>query len=342
MSTLIQLLHQCVPAATNLTKSPKVQAAAATLCLMGLLPRMNEWLSNRRANNYVSDKSWDWSKEIIVVTGGSSGIGANIVEILECRNVRTIILDLNPPAAKTGMLLLNPPPPPVQESQTNVEIGSGSNVSFYQVDLSDASAISEVAKRIRAEHGDPSVLINNAGIGNAKPILKISETKLQKLFGVNLIAPFLLVQQFLPSMVARNHGHVVNIASMASFSTQACNVDYAASKVGLLAFHEGLKQELRHVYDAPAVRATVIHPTWVRTPMIRKLCETGKLRGPTVNATDVARAVVNQIFNGYGAQVCVPSSLGWMSMIRGLPVWLQESLRDTTTRSLLAAIEDSR
>ncbi|KZL86022.1 short-chain dehydrogenase reductase family 16c member 6 [Colletotrichum incanum] len=319
MSTLIQLLHQCVPAATNLTKSPKVQAAAATLCLMGLLPRMNEWLSNRRANNYVSDKSWDWSKEIIVVTGGSSGIGANIVEILECRNVRTIILDLNPPAAKTG-----------------------SNVSFYQVDLSDASAISEVAKRIRAEHGDPSVLINNAGIGNAKPILKISETKLQKLFGVNLIAPFLLVQQFLPSMVARNHGHVVNIASMASFSTQACNVDYAASKVGLLAFHEGLKQELRHVYDAPAVRATVIHPTWVRTPMIRKLCETGKLRGPTVNATDVARAVVNQIFNGYGAQVCVPSSLGWMSMIRGLPVWLQESLRDTTTRSLLAAIEDSR
>ncbi|GJC80639.1 dehydrogenase RED2 [Colletotrichum liriopes] len=311
MSTLTQLLHQHALTASKLAKLPKVQAAAVTLCLLGLLPRVNKWLSQRRANNYVADESWDWSKEIIVVTGGSSGIGAKIVEMLENRNIKTIILDLNPPATKTGR-----------------------NVSFYQIDLSDASAIAEIAERIRTELGDPSILINNAGIGNGESIVKVSETKLQKLFGVNLIAPFLLVQQFLPSMVARNHGHVINIASMASFSTQACNVDYAASKVGILAFHEGLKQELKHVYNAPAVRAT--------TPMIQKLVETGKLREPTVNAADVAGAVVNQIFTGYGAQVCVPSSLGWASMIRGLPVWLQEGLRDTVTRGLLDAIEESR
>ncbi|GKT53820.1 short-chain dehydrogenase/reductase [Colletotrichum tofieldiae] len=310
MSTLTQLLHQHALVASKLAKLPKVQAAAVTLCLLGLLPRVNQWLSQRSANNYVTDKSWDWSKEIIVVTGGSSGIGAKIVEMLENRNIKTIILDLNPPTTKTGR-----------------------NVSFYQIDLSEASAIAEIAERIRTEHGDPSILINNAGIGNGESIVKVSETKLQKLFGVNLIAPFLLVQQFLPSMVARNHGHVINIASMASFSTQACNVDYAASKVGILAFHEGLKQELKHVYNAPAVRAT--------TPMIQKLVETGKLREPTVNAADVAGAVVNQIFTGYGAQVCVPSGLGWTSMIRGLPVWLQEGLRDTVTRGLLDAIEES-
>lgn len=105
MTTLAQLFHQYAPAATSLAKSPKVQAAAATLCLLGLLPRVNEWLSHRSANNYVSDKSWDWSKEIVVVTGGSSGIGAKIVEMLEYRNVKTIILDLNPPTAKTGMPL---------------------------------------------------------------------------------------------------------------------------------------------------------------------------------------------------------------------------------------------
>ncbi|GKT45911.1 dehydrogenase RED2 [Colletotrichum spaethianum] len=310
MSALTQLFHQYAPTATNLARSPKVQAAAATLCLLGLLPRVNEWFSLTRANNNVTDKAWDWSKEIIVVTGGSSGIGAKVVEMLDHRNVKTIILDLNPPAAKIGR-----------------------NVSFYQIDLSDASAIAAVAERIRVEHGEPSVLINNAGIGNAEPILTVSEAKLQKLFGVNLIAPFLLVQQFLPSMVARNHGHVINIASLASFSTQARNVDYGSSKAGILAFHEGLKQELKHIYNAPAVRAT--------TPMVEKLSKTGKFKEPMVSASDVASAIVNQIFSGYGAQVCIPSSLGWVSMLRGFPVWLQEALRDRTTRGFLAAIEES-
>ncbi|OLN96198.1 hypothetical protein CCHL11_03263 [Colletotrichum chlorophyti] len=108
-------------------------------------------------------------------------------------------------------------------------------------------------------------------------------------------------------------------------------------QVGLLTFYERLK----HVYGAPAVRATVVHSAWVRTPVIEKLVETGKLREPTVLAADVAGVVVNQIFTGYGAQICVLSSLGWTSMVRGIPVWLQEGLRDSTMRGLLDAMEQS-
>lgn len=113
-----------------------------------------------------------------------------------------------------------------------------------------------MAARIRAEHGDPTVLINNAGIGNNRNLFNVPPESLRKLFDVNLLAPFLLVREFAPAMARHNHGHIVNIASLASFSTQACNVDYAASKAGLLAMHEGLKQELKHVHMAPAVRAT--------------------------------------------------------------------------------------
>lgn len=86
------------------------------------------------------------------------------------------------------------------------------------------------------------------------PLLEQSEAQTRKVFDVNLIAPILLTQQFLPSMVKRNHGHIVNLASQASFATQASNVEYACTKAGLLAFHEGLGQELRHVYKAPLVR----------------------------------------------------------------------------------------
>jgi len=100
------------------------------------------------------------------------------------------------------------------------------------------------------------VLVNNAGFANSATILSVTPEKLMRLFSVNLAAPFLLTRQFLPEMVAKNRGHIVNVGSMASFSTQANNVDYGATKSGVLAFHEGLLQELKHVYKAPAVRAT--------------------------------------------------------------------------------------
>lgn len=77
-----------------------------------------------------------------------------------------------------------------------------------------------------------------------------------RVFEVNLFAPVYLVRQFLPAMVKRNHGHIVNVSSMAAFATQACNVPYACSKSALLSFHEGIVQECRFVYNAPLVRAT--------------------------------------------------------------------------------------
>ncbi|KAF5646981.1 tyrosinase central domain protein [Fusarium tjaetaba] len=225
----------------------------------------------------------------VVVTGGSSGIGAKIVQMLEAKNIKVIILDINPPPVKNG-----------------------TRTPFYKVDLSDADAIASVAERIRSDHGHPTALVNNAGIAHGETILSVTPEKLQRLVSVNLEAPFLLTQQFLPDMIKNNHGHIVNIASLASFLTQAANVDYGATKVGLLAFHEGLKQELRHIYNAPGVRATVIHPTWVNTPMIEPILKAGTL-GRYVEPKDVAGAVVRQLTSGnlasnFKRETTVPSS----------------------------------
>lgn len=106
------------------------------------------------------------------------------------------------------------------------------------------------------EHGDPTVLINNAGFGSATPLLQVPENVVRKVFDVNIISHFLLVKEFLPAMVDRNHGHVVTVASMGSFMTQASNVDYACTKAATLAFHEGINQELKILYNAPLVRTT--------------------------------------------------------------------------------------
>lgn len=85
-------------------------------------------------------------------------------------------------------------------------------------------------------------------------ILDASEEQIRQIFDVNIIAHFLLVREFLPAMIERDHGHVVTIASMASFVTGVRNVDYSCTKAGTLAFHEGLAQELRHVHKARKIR----------------------------------------------------------------------------------------
>jgi short-subunit dehydrogenase len=99
-------------------------------------------------------------------------------------------------------------------------------------------------------------LINNAGTGSGATILDETEQELQRTFDVNILAHFKLVKEFLPHMIERNHGHIVTIASMASFASVANNVSYSATKAGALAFHEGLAQELKARYGANKVRTT--------------------------------------------------------------------------------------
>jgi short-subunit dehydrogenase len=113
-----------------------------------------------------------------------------------------------------------------------------------------------VAAEIRKAVGDPTVLINNAGIGSGATILDGSEDFIRKTFEVNIIAHFLMIKEFLPAMIKKNHGHVVTIASMASFIAIAGNVDYSCTKASALAFHEGLASELKSRYHAPGVRTT--------------------------------------------------------------------------------------
>jgi short-subunit dehydrogenase len=122
--------------------------------------------------------------------------------------------------------------------------------------VTSSSQISNAAEAIRKSHGNPTVLINNAGIGVGRTILTESEEGIRKTFDVNIVAHFLIVKEFLPAMVEKNHGHVVTVASMSSFVAPAQMVDYACTKAALVAFNEGLASELRSRYKAPNVRTT--------------------------------------------------------------------------------------
>jgi all-trans-retinol dehydrogenase (NAD+) len=106
-------------------------------------------------------------------------------------------------------------------------------------DVTSPSSIAEAAKTVRAKLGDVTILVNNAGVGKPHSILETSNEWVTKIFQINVISHFFLTKEFLPYMIKKNKGHIVGIASMASFVCPPSIVDYGATKAGVMAFHEG-------------------------------------------------------------------------------------------------------
>jgi all-trans-retinol dehydrogenase (NAD+) len=125
--------------------------------------------------------------------------------------------------------------------RTQADCGSSDDsVRYYKCDITSSSAVSETAAAIRRDVGTPSILINNAGVAKPHNILDTSEEFLEKVFRVNLLSHWITIKEFLPAMLDARKGHIVSIASMASYSSCAGLVDYAATKAGVLALHEGM------------------------------------------------------------------------------------------------------
>ncbi|CEL03925.1 Putative Hydroxysteroid 17-beta dehydrogenase 11 [Aspergillus calidoustus] len=310
-----QLLFSQLPPSVHVYLSrPLVRKALALVATVQLLRSVNSYLSQRAQNNWVRAQAWNPRNELVLVTGGSSGIGKQIVFDLVKLNVKAIIIfDIQEP---------------------NFQLPS--NVFFFNVDLTSSAAIKEAAAEVYRAHGHPTVLINNAGVGFQGTILDEPEEKIRLTLEVNTLSHFWTVKQFLPSMIKNNHGHIVTIASMASFASLGEMADYGASKAGALAFHESLTQEIKHWYGSRKVRTSIIHPLWVQTPMIGDLVENRARFGQPIMTPDrVSKAVIQQLVKGNGGQVIVPSSHGFASMLRGLPSWIQERLRDRQSQNFV-------
>ena len=116
-----------------------------------------------------------------------------------------------------------------------------------------------MAAEIRKDVGEPTILINNAGVARGKNVLDATEKDLRFTFDVNTLSHYWMVKEFMPLVVKANHGIIVTVASFAAYITVPNMVDYGASKAAYLSFHEGLAAELKTRYNAPKVRTVVIN-----------------------------------------------------------------------------------
>lgn len=292
-----------------------VKPIVQTLIGLGVARTLNAALNALATNNWrisshpPDGKTWDWPNEIAVVTGGCGGIGLALVQGLTARGVRVAVLDVAPP-------------PP--------ELAANPNAVYFPCDVSASlSGVAATADAVRTKMGgDPSILINNAGVAKTNSILEIAESDLRRVLGVNLLAMWFTVKQFLPAMVRRNKGHVVTVASLASYVALVDSVEYSATKAGALAFHEGLTSEIRNMYRAPGVVTTIVHPNFVRTAMTAPYAERIERSLKMLTIEDVTRPLLAQIFSGRGGQLVIPSHLTFLTGLRGWPNWVQEGFRD--------------
>ena len=241
------------------------------LCLgLGLARWANNFLTHGALNNW-SRAEFKWDKELVVVTGGSDGIGKIIVGLLAERGFKVVVMDIKRPEFEFGMKeahviviidLLFP--------WTNVRPpDTGKNIHYVEVDLALSSSIDRACGELKAAHGDPTVLLLNAGIFNTKAtILDTPDDALTRLVAVNQLAHYRLARAFVPSMAARNHGMIVTTASQAGYVTPVGMTSYCATKAAAVSFHEGLGQELRHRYNAPRVRTMLVNPSFTRTRLL--------------------------------------------------------------------------
>ncbi|KAF2116410.1 hypothetical protein BDV96DRAFT_645732 [Lophiotrema nucula] len=277
-----------------------------------LVLEVNAGLGRWAERNWLwrDDKSvWNWPKEVAVVTGGSRGIGAAVAKKLATYGIRVAVLD-------------------VQPFSDDLENDKSNRIRFYRCDITSRQAVHEAGEAVRSDIGEPSILVNNAGIGNANSILDVTPQRLRAIFDINLLSHWNTVQEFLPAMIAKKKGHIMANASLAAFSAGAGMTDYSCTKAGVQAFHEGLTQELKHRYHAPQIKTSIVYPNWTRTKLTSYLNEQfQKAKTPVVEPEQVAEAMLKQIIAAKGGHVILGPTIA--ASIRALPTWIQELIRDS-------------
>ncbi|KAI1345095.1 NAD(P)-binding protein [Xylariaceae sp. FL0016] len=289
---------------------PTAFSRIKTLFYVGLARWLSGAYSDAVINNWTRDP-YDWPREIAVVTGGAGGIGGHVVKLLAERRIRVVVLDIQP-----------------------MTFDGGPNVHYFKCDLTSAANVAAVAREIRDKVGDPTILVNNAGVARGKTVLETSERDLKFTFDVNTFAHYYTVKEFLPAMVKRNHGMIVTVASYAAWMIVPNMVDYGMSKAAALAFHEGLTAELTTRYSAPKVRTIAVSQGYTKTALFTGYQSDNQFLVPALEPESVADAIVKQIFTGRSGHVIAPSFGSTLQMLRAMPHWYSYALR-TKGQSLM-------
>ena len=234
------------------------------------------------------------SRPLALVTGASSGIGAELARVLAGRGHDLIIV-----ARRRE---------PLERLARTWAAEHGAAVEIEIADLSAAGAGGALAERLFARGRQPDVLVNNAGFGLAGPFRDNDPAELSRMVAVNVAAVTELCRACLPAMIERRRGGILNVASLAAFQPGPFMAVYYATKAYILSLSEALHEECR----GSGVAVTALCPGPVDTEFAARagmtgirLFSTGLL--PKMDAARVAELGVAGLMRG--KRVVVPGAV---------------------------------
>jgi 3-hydroxybutyrate dehydrogenase len=190
--------------------------------------------------------------KVCVVTGSASGIGLAIAKRYVSEGARVAIADLNQAAAESAAGAIN--------------AGSPGRAMAVAMDVTDEDAVNAGIAAVVAAWGGVDVLVSNAGVQIVNPIENYAFADWKKMLAIHLDGAFLTTKACLPHMYAKGSGAIILMGSVHSKEASPLKSAYVTAKHGLL----GLCRVIAKEGAAHGVRANVVCPGFVRTPLVDK------------------------------------------------------------------------
>ncbi len=195
-------------------------------------------------------KMFDLTGKIVLVTGAASGIGEAIAVRLAQAGAFVYVADIDEANGKRVV--------------SEIENDRG-QAKTLQLDVTNHDDCLDAAETVRSDHGRLDILINNAGIGHVGTILEADTDDLDRLYGVNIRGMFDLTKAFIPRMIERKYGVIVNMSSVGGIAAVSDRIAYCTTKFAVVGFTKCLA--LDHALDG--IRANCLCPGRVETPFVK-------------------------------------------------------------------------
>lgn len=191
-----------------------------------------------------------FQNQVVLVTGGASGIGQAIAEAFAAEGAKIAVLDLNGERAQAFAAELQ---------------AKGTEAFGYGCDVSDEEVLNRGIDQTVERFGRLDVLINNAGLQHVSPIEEFPTAKFEQMIKVLLVAPFIAIKRAFPVMKAQGFGRVINVASINGLVGFAGKAAYNSAKHGVI----GLTKVAALEGATHGITVNALCPGYVDTPLVR-------------------------------------------------------------------------
>lgn len=218
--------------------------------------------------------TYDFKKEVVLITGAASGIGKAASGAFADSNARLVLVDIDRNSLENLKNEL-------------VNHMSAEDILLLKTDVTDPKDVVNMANEAIKYFGQIDVLFNNAGINNRIPLIEATYEDWRKIMSINLDGMFLVAQAVGKEMIKRKKGKIVNTASMAGFivNENRNNGIYCTSKAAIVMLTKALAVE----WAGFNVQVNAIAPGYTETPLVKKLTEDPKVYQELVDRTPMHR-----------------------------------------------------